>query len=111
MRNNKQIHLTMRMKVMKMKILLDSIDKNTIKEPTKQRQQDPHIPEKSIGKKNYLTVLDAARCGGVAVYASPSTGIHTTTSSASDHDASSSAFRKLFRTNSNYLKESAVEKC
>ncbi|KAI5649331.1 hypothetical protein M9H77_35336 [Catharanthus roseus] len=37
--------------------------------------------------RNYLNVL-IVRCGGAALYASPSTGIHATNSSASNRDAS-----------------------
>ncbi|KAI5667978.1 hypothetical protein M9H77_17831 [Catharanthus roseus] len=41
--------------------------------------------------RNYLNVL-IVRCGGAALYASPSTGIHAMNSSASDRDASPSVF-------------------
>ncbi|KAI5676811.1 hypothetical protein M9H77_07761 [Catharanthus roseus] len=53
---------------------------------------DTHMPVKPIGKKAISTISDAARCGSITIYASPSIGIHATTSSTSNRDTSPSVF-------------------
>lgn len=65
----------------------NSIDKNIIKKNYENRQQDLHIPKKSVGKKA-TSMFDVASCGGIVVSTSPPTGIHAKTAYVSNQDAS-----------------------